>query len=406
MANQQSKMVGGILLISGTAVGAGMLALPISTGMAGFIPSVFLFALYSVYMTFTGLLMLEVNLWVGEGNNLISMAKLTLGRWGQAASWILYLFLLYSLTTAYVAGGGPLLLSAVKFATGKDIPEWMGMVPLLAICGFFVYKGARSVDLVNRALMVGMVATYALLVIFLTPHLNLQLLNHTDWKYLLIGVSITATSFGFHIVIPSLVTYMNRDIPKLRTAILVGSSIPFFVYLLWEFLALGIIPVSGKYGIEYGYQHGSNAAHLMSEFLQHSTLAFVTQCFSFFAIITSFFGVSLSLFDFLADGLNVKKTHKGKCFLFVLTFFPPLIIALIDPRAFLSALEYAGAFGVVALLGLMPAMMAWSGRYRLLLVNHKGFQAPGGKPALIATITLSLIIIAAEAATKLGWIKL
>lgn len=403
--NPLSKMIGGILLIAGTAVGAGMLALPISTGMAGFLPSMLLFAVYSLYMTFTGLLMLEVNLWAGKGNNLITMAKLTLGKWGQAVSWILYLFLLYSLTTAYIAGAAPLVLDAIAYTTGSVLPEWVGMVPLLIICGYFVYKGAHSVDLVNRVLMVGMIAAYFLLVIFLTPHLNMPLLYHVDWKYLVMGVSITATSFGFHIVIPSLVTYMHRDVPRLRTAILIGSSIPFFVYLLWEFFALGIIPINGEYGIQYGYEHGSNAAFLMAEFLNHSTMALVAQIFSFFAIITSFFGVSLSLFDFLADGLHIKKTHSGRSLLFGLTFIPPLLIALSDPRAFLSALEYAGAFGVITLLGLLPALMAWSGRYRLNLATSASYQAPGGWIALAATMALSIIIIALEVSTKLGWIK-
>ena len=397
----RSKMIGGVLLIAGTAVGAGMLALPVATGMAGFFPSMLLFLLYSVYMSFTGLLMLEVNLWVGEGNNLISMAKLTLGRWGEIVSWIVYLFLLYSLTTAYIAGGAPLLLNVLQLTTGIQLPNWSGTIPLLLIFGFCVYRGARIVDLANRLLMCGMIITYLILVIFLTPHVNPKLLAHVDWKYAFMGISVAATSFGFHIVIPSLVTYMNRDIPRLRTVILIGSSIPFFIYLLWEFLTLGIIPLDGKYGILYGYEHGGNAANLMAASLNHSTLALTAQFFSFFAIITSFLGVSLSLSDFLADGLKIKKTRQGRCILYILTFLPPLIITLINPYAFMSALEYAGAFGVVVLLGLLPALMAWSGRYRLFLVTHNGFRAPGGKIALALTILLSIAIIGFEIVQKI-----
>ena len=37
------RLLGGILLVAGTAIGAGMLALPVSTGLAGFYPSLFLF---------------------------------------------------------------------------------------------------------------------------------------------------------------------------------------------------------------------------------------------------------------------------------------------------------------------------------------------------------------------------
>ncbi len=37
MIHKSSKVTGGILLVAGTGIGAGMLALPVSTGLAGFI---------------------------------------------------------------------------------------------------------------------------------------------------------------------------------------------------------------------------------------------------------------------------------------------------------------------------------------------------------------------------------
>lgn len=90
--NQSSRVFGGILLVSGTTIGAGMLALPVCTGLAGFFPSLVLFILYWIFMTYTAFLFLEVNLWMGRSANIISMAKRTLGRWAQIASWIVYLF--------------------------------------------------------------------------------------------------------------------------------------------------------------------------------------------------------------------------------------------------------------------------------------------------------------------------
>ena len=82
----------------------------------------------------------------------------------------------------------------------------------------------------------------------------------------------------------------------------------------------------------------------------------------------------------------------------------PLIFTLTDPRAFLNALEYAGAFGVVVLLGLMPALMVWSGRYRKHFSST--FKAPGGKIALAGVMFVSFLVIAIEIANKGGWIYL
>ena len=393
---ERGKLIGGILLVSGTTIGAGMLALPVITGFAGFFPSIMLFVLYWIYMTFTAFLMLEVNLWMSEKNtNLISMARKTLGRWGEMVSWIAYLFLLYSLTTAYIAGSGPIVIDFVHALTGFSIPSYLGSLPLLLIFGLFVYRGTKHVDYVNRILMLGLVLAYALLVIFLTPHVKPELLFHTDWKYVLVATSIVATSFGFHIIIPSLTTYFHRDVEQLKKAIFIGSLIPLIVYIVWEFLTLGVIPLSA---LQEGYEVGANGATILSSILGNSVIAMVARFFSFFAIVTSFLGVSLSLFDFLSDGLKIQKDRPGRVLLYVVTFLPPIIFTLTDPRAFLSALENAGAFGVIVLLGLIPALMVWSGRY--FKHYHSTFKAPGGKIALIITMVVSLFVIVLELYSK------
>lgn len=398
--NQPSKVMGGILLVSGTTIGAGMLALPISTGQAGFYLSIGLLVLCWLFMTYTAFLMMEVNLWMEDNTNLISMAKRTLGRYGAIVSWCFYLFLLYLLTTAYIAGSSPIFIDVIATLTGYVMPSWAGGLPLLVIFGFCVYRGTASVDYVNRILMLILVLSYGAMVIFLTPHVQQQTLEHANWSHLLIATSVVAVSFGFHIVIPSLTTYLQRHLPHLKRAILFGSLIPLCVYIIWEFLTLGIIPLEGSHSIAYGYETGTNAAQLLISLLGHTTLGITVRIFSFCAIVTSFLGVSLSLSDFLADGLAIEKTPKGRGLLYVLTFLPPLFFALTNPRAFLSALEYAGAFGVIVLLCLLPALMVWSGRY-----YHKYesiYTVRGGKPALILVILFSLIVIGLEVAIKLG----
>jgi tyrosine-specific transport protein len=401
---QFHRLLGGILMVSGTTIGAGMLALPIVTGFAGFWPSISLFLAYWLYLTFTAFLMLEVNLWMEEHTNLITMARRTLGRGGKIVSWMIYLFLLYALTTAYLAGGGPIFFEAIEALTGWLAPEWLTPFPLLILFGFFVYQGARSVDYVNRLLMLGLAISYVCMVLFLTPYVDRSLLQAADWSMLWVAVSIVSTSFGFHIIIPTLSDYFQRDVGQLKKVLVIGSLIPLIIYVSWEFLTLGIIPVLGKNGVLEGYQEGLDGATLLSEYLGKKDLGFLSRLFSLFAIITSFLGVSLSLRDFLADGLNIKKTAQGKVVLYFLTFLPPLAITLSDPRAFLNALQYAGAFGVVTLLGLMPILMVWRGRY----VQHREgpYRVPGGQWALAIALVISLGVIAFEMGIKTGVISL
>ncbi len=392
------RVWGGILLVSGTTIGAAMLALPIVTGFAGFFPALLLLIFFWIYMTFTAFLMLEVNLWMGKQTNLITMAKKTLGTAGQVGSWIIYLFLLYTLTTAYMAGSGPIFLDLIKSLTGFEIPLWIGPFPLLIIFGYFVYQGAHFVDYANRFLMSGLALTFVLLLLFITPHISFDFLERRDWSPLVATVSIISTSFGFHIIIPTLTDYLERDICKIRKAILIGSLIPLIVYIIWEAMTLGVVPLLGEHGLAEGYVEGMDGATLISLYLGKNEISKIAAFFSLFAIVTSFLGVSLSLRDFLADGLKIRKDAQGRLTLYLLTFAPPLIFSLLDPRAFLNALEYAGAFGVVTLLGVLPVLMVWRGRYS----QHRPsqFTVPGGKPALCMALIISLGVIALEVANR------
>ena len=126
-----NKFLGSVLLIAGTTVGAGMLALPVMTGFGGFFPSVLVLVLLWIFMLVTAFLFLEVNISFKGATNLITMAEKTLGTWGKVVSWIAYLLLLYSLTAAYIAGSASFFTRAVQTSTGYLLPYWVSPLPFL-----------------------------------------------------------------------------------------------------------------------------------------------------------------------------------------------------------------------------------------------------------------------------------
>ncbi|HKZ00308.1 MAG TPA: aromatic amino acid transport family protein, partial [Rhabdochlamydiaceae bacterium] len=52
-------LLGGILLVAGTSIGVGMLALPVATAAGGFVPSLLIYLICWIFMMCTGLLILE-----------------------------------------------------------------------------------------------------------------------------------------------------------------------------------------------------------------------------------------------------------------------------------------------------------------------------------------------------------
>lgn len=401
----RSKTFGVALIVAGTCIGAGMLALPVATAASGFVPASLAFCLTWVMMILSAFLMLEASLWFPEESNLVSMMKKTWGQYGALFTWIIYVLFLYALMTAYASGAAGIIGKGL----GKlGFPESYGPGMLAFIFAIIVYLGTACVDWVNRLLMLGLLIAYLCLVFNIFPELSLTLLRDGQPKYLWSTGPLLVTSFGFHLTIPSLKHYLGGDVKHLRLAIFLGSFIPLLVYLIWEMLILGIIPIQGSDGLisilQGEAQSGKHAVieltRILSDTLDNPQVTFFARLFGLCAILTSFIGVSLGLFDFFADGLNLQKTPKGKLLLAILTFLPPILIAVYCP-SFIQALHYAGFFAAI-LLVIFPAIIVWKGRYYYAMSTN--YQMRGGKPIIVLVCLFGLAVIAVEVLDHLHWL--
>ena len=353
-----SHFFGGVLLIVGTTVGAGIIGLPVDTSPVGFFPSLILLFGCWLLMLATAYFFLDVNMSIKGESNLISMARCTLGRWGQGLSWIVYLLLLYSLTAAYIALSAKLFSEGYYFVTGSALPSGIACFLLPLVFGGFIYLGTEGVDLINRVMMIGLVVTYFLLILFLPEKVQVERLFRADFRPASTVLPVIIVSFGYHIIIPSLVTYMNHNKKKLRWVLFVGSLIPLIFYVVWQLLTMGAIPFTGEAGFQALLQRDQPVTEALVAVLQSTWIQVAAGLFSFFVVVTSFLGVTLSLSDFLMDGLRIKKSWEGKLGALALTFLPPLFFVLTYERGFYLALRYGGVF-VAILLIFLPALMAW-----------------------------------------------
>lgn len=392
------KIFGGVLIIIGTTIGAGILALPLATAAGGFWYSVVLLAFCWLASTFSAFLLLEVNLWLPEKSNLISMAKLTLGLPGQVLAWFFYLLLLYSLTSAYVSGGSD-VLHGLLAEIGAHIPMWLSSILFTVVLGYVVYLGVQRVDHVNRVFMSVKLITFALLVLFIFPFVDGSLLPANHFKLALGATTVAITSFGYSIVVPSLRSYFNSNIKQLRVTLLLGSLIPLVLYIIWEVAIFGIVPTHSPHGlIAIGQSHGTTM-HLLAAIrraVQSPEVITMARLFTAICMVTSFLGVSLSLKDFLFDGFDVAATLSGKSLVYGFTFLPALIIVIFMPSIFIIAIRYAGVACIVLLI-IMPLLMAYRGRYYL---GQSGYRVlpRGGKPLMVFFMIVGVILLA------LGWV--
>ncbi len=165
------------------------------------------------------------------------------------------------------------------------------------------------------------------------------------------------------------------------------------MYLGWNFIIIGAIPDTQLVAIWFNGQPAIDLPKTLNALINNNIIASGASFFTFFAIATSFIGVSLSLFDFLCDGLHVAKTRLGRVATAGLTFLPPMIFNLFNPQAFLTTLGYASIF-VAILLGLLPIAMVWHGRYYQTFPQQ--YRAPGGRVCLSLTAICFVTVIVLE----------
>lgn len=383
------KVISGSFLIAGTTIGAGMLGIPLYTATAGFWPSVAVTFLVWLFMFCTGLLYLEVTLWLPSGGNIISMCRKFMGKQGQLFSGIMFAFLYYALMVAYFAAGGIFTGEILSALFQTPITKIWSYILFGLVFGTIVGIGPKVLDRVNILLTVGLVISLAWLLGLSSGIVEEKRLLTFAWGSAPLAAPVLFSAFGFHNVVPPLTHYLKRDVKTLRLSILIGSLIPLVIYILWQWVIIG--------GIDPAIiqkSTGSPITSALSSLAQNPMIPKMGNAFSFFAVITSTLGVAFSLVDFLGDGFSVKRVGMSRAFLTLITFIPPLIITAINPHIFDTALGVAGGFGEAYLNGLMPVALVWIGRY--VHKTREPHMMPGGRTTLLTLAVLSLVVVAIE----------
>lgn len=393
----KSKLLGSSLIIAGTTIGAGMLALPLASAGLGFSTALLIMLGLWALMAFTALLMVEIHQYSSQDATLHTLAKEILGTKGKWIATFAMLFLFYSLCAAYIAGGGGQFTQRISEFTGFTISAPTGTLLFTVIVAAVVTIGTATVDKVNRLLFAGKIIAMIMVLTFLAPNVTESYLLSMPLGQGLIIASIPVifTSFGFHGSIPAIVNYLDGHTPSLRKAIVFGSAIPLIIYILWQLATLGVVSQA-----ELVQNSGLSALiGTLARSAHQSGLGSMIGIFADLALLTSFLGVSLGLFEFMGDTLRKKGAGVNRFVASVATFTPPLLFALFYPQGFIMALGYAAIALAVLAIFLPIAMVV---RVRSQSSSPEYYQVIGGKPALMITGVIGLLIVAAQLMITIG----
>ncbi|CCJ98679.1 tyrosine transporter TyrP [Cronobacter malonaticus] len=398
----KNRTLGSIFIVAGTTIGAGMLAMPLAAAGVGFgITALLLFLLWGL-MCYTALLLVEVYQHQPASTGLGTLALNYLGKPGQWLAGFSMLFLMYALTAAYISGAGELLASSLSQWTGIDIKPATGVLAFTLVGGLIVSIGTHSVDLVNRLLFTAKTVFLVVMLAMMMPHIHqVNLLTLPVEKGLaLSALPVIFTSFGFHGSVPSIVSYMKGDVRKLKLIFITGSAIPLVAYLFWQLATLGAIPSDTFMSLLATHAGLNGLLQAVRDVVASPHVELAVHLFADLALATSFLGVSLGLFDYLADMFKRRRTVAGRAQSGLMTFVPPLAFSLFYPQGFVMALGYAGvALAVLALL--LPSLLAWQSRKR----HAAGWQVTGGSLMLAVVFACGIAIVAIQFLISAGVLR-
>ncbi len=353
-----SQLASAVMLISGTCIGAGMLGVPVLTGQAGLAPCLLINTLCWLFMLISGLFFLEAILWSKDQDNLLSISKNFLGKKGKWLGGLTFAYLYYSLLVAYFAGGSAILEKSME-AISFNLSSMQCKLLFLALFGSIVTFGIRWTNRINAVLFIGVIITFFALLCIGLSDLDPVVTLKNNWKATLLAAPVLFSTYGYHNVLPSVASFAKRNSRQLYWAVIIGTALPFLLYSLWQiFIMTSLSPES----IKQGEINGETITMVLVRETQSSWILWVSLAFSFFALVTSFLGVALSMVDFLGDGFGVKNRQGikrvGLC---SLVFVPPFLLSMVKPGIFIDALSFAGGFGEATLNGLFPILFVWRG---------------------------------------------
>lgn len=387
----KNKILGSALMIAGTTIGAGMLAMPLTSAGIGFGATLALLVGLWALLTYTGLLFMEVYQTAkAQDVGVATLAEQYFGLTGRFLATFSLLVLLYALLAAYITGGGS-LLSGVLPDFGESTQK-IGIILFTLILGAFVVVGIQGVDGLTRVLFIGKIVAFVFVILMMLPKAQLENLTAVPLDNLLIvsAVPIFFTSFGFHVIMGSINHYLNAEMKKIRAAILIGTLIPLVAYVLWQLATHGVLSQGEFVQLLQQDPTLNGLVKATSQITGSTVLGEMVRIFSALALITSFLGVAMGIFEGVGDLLKRVNLPNNRLILTPLTFIPPLAFALFYPNGFIAALGYAGL--LFAFYGLiLPIGLAWKARQQH---PNLPYRVAGGNIGLLIALIAGVLIMA------------
>ncbi len=386
------SLLGGAMIIAGTTVGAGMFSLPVVGAGMWFGYSMAMLLGVWLCMLGSGLLLLEANLHFEPGASFDTLTKVLLGQFWRIVNGASIAFVLYILAYAYISGGGSIVNHSLQ-GMGVELPQSVAGLVFALVLAAIVLISTKAVDRITTIMLGGMIITFFLAIGNLLIDIDTAKLLMPNGEpsfapYLLAALPFGLASFGYHGNVPSLVKYYGKKPAVIVKALVIGTFIALVIYVCWLVATMGNISRTGFIDV---IAQGGNMGVLvaaLSKVMSSDWLNSMLTLFANLAVASSFLGVTLGLFDYLADLFGFDDSRLGRIKTAIVTFVPPTVLGLLFPDGFLIAIGFAALAATIWAV-IVPALMAYKARQ--LYPEAVSFKVPGGTGIIILVVLFGVV---------------
>ncbi|MFP4169039.1 MAG: aromatic amino acid transport family protein [Desulfonatronovibrionaceae bacterium] len=340
-------------LVLGNCLGVGVLALPIKSGLCGFFPALAgIVLVWLMMLTSAFVIGYKINIQKSSTFDIPSFYAQETNQLGKWVAIACNLILLYGVLVAYLSGMTTIInnLIPVKLSDPLVTIVYFLLTTTLILFGSAIMRKG------NMFIVIAVWISFIFLIIYGAQDFELSKLGGADWGFFPIGIPVAVSAFHFHNIIPTVSRSLNHDVWATRKAIFIGVGLGLVINLIWVLIVLGTLQRMGldPNTIEEAYWHDLPATIPMDRLLHSRVFEVSGFVFAFLAVTASYIANGTGLFGFIRDMTNTYLNTRNKSLVAVLTFLPPLVVTLIYPDIFLSALDVVGGVGETILFIILP----------------------------------------------------
>ncbi|MFH1638528.1 MAG: aromatic amino acid transport family protein [Candidatus Woesearchaeota archaeon] len=307
----------------GMIIGAGILGIPYVVAKSGYLLGALNIIILGIAILFINLYTGEISLRTRGIHQVTGYASLYLGKWGKLLMLISIITVGISALAAYLIG----ISKALNAVFG--VREIFFVLAAFIVLGLLIYRGLKIIQ--EWELALGIVMLLVIVVIALLSLNKIDASNLSSFNFPLILAPYGVVFFAFlgYAAVPELKEILRKERKRVKSAIIVGSIIPIFIYLLFVAVVVSVTGTSTSDVASLGLGEAIGLHMIV-----------LGNLLAVFTMSTSFLAVGLAVkWVFQYDyGMNEKLSVALTCIL-------PLAIVLGGITNFIQAIEIGGSVG-------------------------------------------------------------